>query len=98
VSIRENLIRATNALDLARVQQAAGDFNLERREPLNELDRELLQKYPLHIVLMVKAAKAALDKGQARIENGTLMMDAPSPAMSLTQTRRRRSLQSPSTT
>lgn len=46
---------------------------------MNDIDeeKELLDKYPLHIVLMVKAAKKALDEGRARIVDGVLVIDPP---------------------
>ena len=48
---------------------------------MNDVDeeKELLDKYPLHIVLMVKAAKNALAEGRARIVDGVLVIDTPKP-------------------
>lgn len=48
---------------------------------MNEVDagKELLDKYPLHIVLMVKSATKALDEGRARIVDGVLVIDPPKP-------------------
>jgi hypothetical protein len=43
-----------------------------------EQDKRLFANYPLHIVLMVKAANKALDEGRARIEDGVLVIDPPS--------------------
>jgi len=50
-----------------------------RKKTMNdpELDKRLLAAYPLHIVLMVKAAKKALDEGRAHIVDGVFMIDEP---------------------
>ncbi len=42
-----------------------------------ERDKRVLAKYPLHILLLVKAAKKALDEGRARIDNGLLIVESP---------------------
>ena len=50
-----------------------------------ERDKRVLSKYPLHILLMVKAAKGALDEGRARIEDGLLIVDSPREQPDLTR-------------
>src|ERR1051326_6034176 len=45
-----------------------------------EKDKALFGKYPLWTLLMVKAAKKALDEKRARIEDGFLIVDPPSSA------------------
>lgn len=40
-------------------------------------EKRIREEYPWHIVIMVQAAKKALDEGRARIENGVLIFDAP---------------------
>ena len=52
-----------------------------------ERDREMLAKYPPHILLLVKAAKKALEEGRARIENGFLIVDPPKDPPALTPPR-----------
>jgi hypothetical protein len=42
-----------------------------------EIERELLANYPLHIVMMVRAATKALEEGRARIDDGVLVIDPP---------------------
>jgi hypothetical protein len=53
-----------------------------------ERDKKVLEKYPLHILLMVKAAKKALDDGRARIEDGLLVVDSPPEHSDLTRRRK----------
>lgn len=36
-------------------------------------EKQLLAEYPLHIYLMVKAAKQALDEGRATIKDGVII-------------------------
>ena len=38
-----------------------------------ETERALLKEYPLHVVIMVKAAMAAVDEGRAQVVNGRLI-------------------------
>jgi hypothetical protein len=38
-----------------------------------ETERALLKEYPLHVVILVKAALAAVEEGRARIVNGRLV-------------------------
>lgn len=51
-----------------------------------ETEKALLARYPLWTLLMVKAAKKALDEKRARIEDGFLIVDPPpsAPAARLT--------------
>jgi hypothetical protein len=44
-----------------------------------ERDRRVLRKFPLHILLLVKAAKKALEEGRGRIKDGMLFVDGPPP-------------------
>ena len=45
----------------------------------SEREKELLAKYPAHIVLMVKAAQQALIEGRAQIKDGILVFCDPTP-------------------
>ena len=44
----------------------------------DETERALLKDYALHVVLMVKAAIAAIESGRVRVEDGRLVcLDRP---------------------
>ena len=42
-----------------------------------ETERDVLAQYPLWTLLMVQAAKKALDEKRARVEDGFLIVDPP---------------------
>jgi len=50
-----------------------------------ERDKRVLAKYPLYILLMVKAAKKALEEGRAKIQDGRLVVDSPREPSDLTR-------------